>query len=166
MNSQLPTLRFPSLNLPENWKPTIIVDSREQTPLPITFPTITSGLPTGDYSVVGLEDQFAVERKSLSDLYGSLSSGRERFSRELQRMRAFPFSRLLVIGSVHEIEQGSSRAKGMNPLAVLNSLAAIEARGVPVIFAQSPEAAAALVERWAFWRARELMKNTSQLIRL
>ncbi len=166
MNSQLPTLRFPSLNLPENWKPTIIVDTREQTPLPITFRTITSGLSTGDYSVVGLEDDFTVERKSLSDLYGSLTSGRERFSRELQRMRAFSFARLLIVGSVHEIEQGAARHRGMNPKSVIHSLHAIEARGVPVVFAQSPAAAAALVEGWAFWRAREHLKNTSQLIRL
>ena len=114
----------------------------------------------------GLEDDFTIERKSLSDLYGSLTSGRERFSRELQRMKAFNFARLLVIGSVHEIEAGSSRAKGMNPLAVLNSLHAIEARGVPVVFASSPEAAADLVQCWSFWRAREHLKNTSQLIRV
>jgi len=124
------------------------------------------GLSTGDYSVQGLEDDFTIERKSLGDLYGSLTSGRDRFSRELQRMKAFGFSRLLIIGSVHEIEQGAARHRGMNPLAVLNSLAAIEARGVPIVFARSPEAAAALVEKWSFWRSRELMKNTTQLIRV
>ena len=77
---------------------TIITDSREQTPLIFTnFPTVTAGLPTGDYSIAGLEDDFCIERKSLSDLYGSLTSGRDRFMRELQRMRAYQFRRLLII---------------------------------------------------------------------
>ena len=165
MSQRLPELRFRGLNLPPGWQPTIIVDSREQSPLPITFPTVTSGLPTGDYSAVGMETDFTIERKSLSDLYGSLTSGRERFTRELQRMRGYAFARLLIVGSVHEIEQGAARHRGINPLSVLNSLAAIEARGVCVAFAPSPEAAAALVEGWAFWRARELMKNTSQLVK-
>ena len=165
LKSNFPELKFPSLNLPLGWRPTIVIDSREQTPLPISFPTVTSGLSTGDYSAQGLEDDFTIERKSLSDLYGSLTSGRERFTRELQRMRAFGFSRLLIIGSVHEIEQGAARHRGMNPKSVIHSLHAIEARGVPVAFAPSPEAAAALVERWAFWRCREVIKSTSQFVK-
>ena len=56
----------------------IVTDSREQTPLVFTrFPTITAGLVTGDYSVRGLEDHFAIERKSIADLVGSVIQGRE-----------------------------------------------------------------------------------------
>jgi ERCC4-type nuclease len=141
-----------------------VVDTREQTPLTFRFPTITSTLPTADYSVAGLEEDFAVERKSLPDLFGSLTSGRDRFRRELQRLLAYPFRRLLVIGSEAEIAQGMSRARGVNPKAVLHSLYAIEARGVPVVFASSPTAAASLVERWAYWRAREVLKTTRGLL--
>ena len=144
--------------------PTIIIDSREQTPLMFSYPSITATLSTGDYSVAGLENDFCVERKSLSDLYGSLTSGRDRFMRELQRMRAFPFARLLIIGSIHEIEQGSSRAKGINPKSIIHSLYAIEARGVPVAFAQSNPVAANLVERWAFWRTREALRSASEIL--
>jgi ERCC4-type nuclease len=114
--------------------------------------------------VAGLEEDFAVERKSLPDLFGSLTSGRDRFRRELQRLLAYPFRRLLVIGSEQEIAQGMSRARGVNPKAVLHSLYAIEARGVPVVFASSPSAAAALVERWAYWRAREVLKTARTLL--
>lgn len=145
--------------------PTIIIDSREQTPLMFSYPSITAGLATGDYSVVGLENDFCVERKSLGDLFGSLTSGRDRFMRELQRMKAFPFARLLIIGSIHEIEQGSSRARGINPKAIIHSLHAIEARGVPVVFASSPAEASALVERWAFWSLRELTKKHQTILK-
>lgn len=163
--SGLPELKFSSPSLPSGWRPTIVIDSREQAPLPVSFPSVTAGLPTGDYSVLGLENDFCVERKSLSDLYGSLTSGRERFTRELQRMKAYRFARLLIIGSVHEIEAGSSRHRGINPKAILNSLAAIEARGVPVVFATDPRAAAQLVQGWAFWSSRESLKQASQLVK-
>ena len=102
MISSLPELKFSAPSLPPGWRPTVVIDSREQAPLPISFPSLTAGLPTGDYSVLGLENDFCVERKSLGDLYGSLTSGRERFSRELQRMRAYRFARLLIIGSVRD----------------------------------------------------------------
>ncbi len=54
--------------------------------LPLVVPTIVAGLETGDYSIDGFESLITVERKSLSDLYGTLGYGRERFERELQRM--------------------------------------------------------------------------------
>ncbi len=67
----------------------ITVDSREQHPYdfqgitaagrPVEVTTITAGLKSGDYSIAGYEDAVAVERKSLSDLYGTLTSGRDRF---------------------------------------------------------------------------------------
>ena len=148
----------------EGWLPTVIVDTREQEPLSFTrLPVEVGTLTTGDYSVKGLENDFTVERKSLPDLFGSLTSGRERFMREIQRMQAFPFRRLLVIGSEKEIEQGACRHSRVSPKAVIHSLYAIEARGVPVAFAHSEAAAAILVERWAIWRAREVLKVASCL---
>ena len=79
--------------------PILLIDTREQAPLSFTtFPSEVSTLPTGDYSVRGLEDTIAVERKSVSDLIGSLTSGRERFQREVQRMLAHRSRTLLIVG--------------------------------------------------------------------
>jgi hypothetical protein len=75
---------------------TIVVDSREQLPYEFTgmvgqgseslvVPTVVQGLASGDYSIAGMEDQVAVERKSLDDLYGSVTWGRDRFEREIER---------------------------------------------------------------------------------
>ncbi len=160
MKATLPHLPLVS----KQWIPTIVIDSREQDPLAFTFPTITTGLPTGDYSVAGLEDDFAVERKSIPDLVGSLTSGRERFMRELQRLLAYPFRRLLVIGSEEEIAAGKWKHSKANPTAILHSLHAIEARGVPVVYAANSRLASSLVERWAFWRTRQILKAPCQLI--
>jgi ERCC4-type nuclease len=78
---------------------TVVRDSREQLPYeftgmvgtagePLVVPTVVKGLPSGDYSIDGMEDQVAIERKSLDDLYGSVTWGRERFEREIFRLNA------------------------------------------------------------------------------
>ena len=79
----------------------IAVDTREQRPYDfgsVTEPVIafdhtrhveTRTLPTGDYSAVGYESEIAIERKSLSDAYGSFGTGRSRFEREIIRMSEF-----------------------------------------------------------------------------
>ena len=161
-------IRYGSIKRDENiamFQPTIIIDSREQTPLQFTnLPTVVSTLPTGDYSVLGLENDFTVERKTIVDLIRSLTTGRERFMRELQRLLAYPFRRLLIIGSEEEIRQGDWKYSKANPKSILHSLHAIEARGIPITYAQNPTTAASLIERWAFWRSREVLKISSCLL--
>lgn len=148
-------------------KPVIVVDSREKKPLPFAhFPTERATLYTGDYSARGLEGSFCIERKSLADLVGSLTHDRDRFTRELERMRGYAFRRLLVIGSRSEVEAHAYRGKA-TPAAILGSLWAFEIRyGVPVVFAQTPEEGAEQVERWAFYALRERIKEADELRRL
>ncbi|RLC38384.1 hypothetical protein DRH27_02360 [Candidatus Falkowbacteria bacterium] len=90
---------------------TIIVDTREQEPFTfgeikttpgrgsrtIVVPIKVAHLPTGDYAVSGLTDQFTVERKSLSDLFGTVGGGRDRFVRELGRMDVMPLGGFVVV---------------------------------------------------------------------
>jgi DNA excision repair protein ERCC-4 len=146
-------------------EPTVIVDTREQEPL--VFPrleAIPGTLLTGDYSVVGLESLFAVERKSIPDLVGCcMGESRERFERELHRLRGFRFKRLLVVGSEEAILAERYRSN-IKPQAVLATLGAFEVRyDVPIIFKQTPEAAAAQIERWAHWFSREVSRTAANL---
>ena len=140
-------------------KPTIVIDSREQTAF--TFKNLdsqTGTLQSGDYSILGFEDRFSVERKSLSDLCGSLTSGREKFERELHRLRGFDFARLLIIGTEEDVRSGNYRSK-VNPKSVWGSLCAFEVRyRVPFVFAATPADGAALVERWTYYFYREQAK--------
>ena len=135
--------------------PCLLVDTREKTPL--TFAHLASEpatLQSGDYSVKGLEDVFAVERKSLADLVGSLKSGRDRFMRELHRLRGFTFARLLVVGTAQDLAALVARGRVSLDM-VEHSLLSIEQRyGVPVVRVDTPEQAALRVETWAFtaWR--------------
>ena len=146
--------------------PTIIIDTREQTPLPFAnLPTERRTLATGDYSVLGFERDFSVERKSVTDLVQSITRERDRFSRELQRMRAFDFRRLLIVGSLADIEAHRYRSQA-NPKAIIASLTAFEVRySLPVCFRETPEAAAVQVERWATYFLRERLVAATEALR-
>src|SRR5260221_12610953 len=128
------TSPFKSLKSLDNFVPTIKVDSREQTPLPFSrLQAVRGTLTTGDYSVVGLESLFAVERKSVSDLAGCCGQDRERFERELHRLRGFRFKRLLIVGTEDDLLAGRYRS-AIQPQAVLATLGAFEARyDLPVV---------------------------------
>jgi ERCC4-type nuclease len=154
--------------LPKNTQlPTIVVDTREQTPLVFTrLASVAGTLQSGDYSFVGGEETFAIERKGIDDLVSCcMGCNRERFQRELHRLRGFRFKRLLIVGSRDEIENGGYRSK-IKPLSVLATLAAVETRyDIPVVFSGLEALAAMLVESWAAWYARELINTTKETLK-
>ena len=109
---------------------TIIRDSREQAGFQFTdydADVRDDTLVTGDYSLAGLTHLAAVERKSLADLVGSISQGRERFERELSRsmsLRAF----LIVVEAPFEmLARGEYRSK-MSPESAVQTTYAFMAR--------------------------------------
>ena len=112
---------------------TVIVDTREQRPLPLADIIVAQELPfvverrtmrTADYAVRGLENLILIERKSIEDLVGCIAGGRQRFEHELERMcteTLWPV--LLVEGSIAAITGHCYRGR-VSPNAVLGSLAA------------------------------------------
>ncbi len=142
-------------------QPVLVVDTREQIPLEFARLQSTTGtLVSGDYSVQGLEHLFAVERKSVADLVGCcMGESRDRFERELHRLRGFQFKRLLIVGTRGEVERHQYRSN-VQPKVVLHTLAAFEVRyDEPVVWAGTAEEAAQAVESWAWWFAREVVKS-------
>jgi hypothetical protein len=74
------------LNLNFIYKKNITIDTREQKPIKLTnYDIVNEKLEFGDYSCDGI---LAVERKSLSDLVSTLSSGFDRFNREIERAKS------------------------------------------------------------------------------
>lgn len=66
-------------------KKNITIDTREQKPIKLSnYDIINEKLDFGDYSCDGI---LAVERKSLNDLVSTLSSGFDRFNREIERAK-------------------------------------------------------------------------------
>jgi DNA excision repair protein ERCC-4 len=161
----LPALRH--LGDLADMRPTVIIDTREQTPLPINrLPTFRTTLQTGDYSFRGGEELLVIERKTIADLVACCTGdNRERFERELHRLRGYRFKRLLIVGAAKDIETHGYHSN-VKPGAVLASLYAFEARyNVPVVFKATPEQAARQVEVWIWYYARELVENTNAIYR-
>lgn len=150
---------------PTDVQPVIVIDSREQVPLLFTrLESIRKTLKTGDYSVEGLENLFVVERKSIGDLAACVAGNRERFEDQLLRLRGYPFRRLLIVGQREEIENGVPFSK-VTPTSIFGTLNMIEVRYCPVVFQETPEAAAHAVETWATYFCREWIQNAKVLQR-
>jgi ERCC4-type nuclease len=142
--------------------PSILVDSREQTPL--VFPAMVQvqrrTLKTGDYSIAGYEDLFTVERKSLPDLVNTVIHDRARFERELERMTKYPFRRLLIVAPWERVLKGQYRFSAANGKAVMASVSAFEVRyGIPAVFVSNPAEAAKRLTWWAWYYVRERLKT-------
>jgi len=119
----------------------LICDTREQSPFNFSgfdCEVLAGSLPTGDYSLAGLEDRVAVERKSLDDLLGCLTGdGRERFERELARARGLDAFAVVIEASFQDMAEGRYRSR-MKPHAALQSVLAFQVRyGVPFVWAGS-----------------------------
>jgi DNA excision repair protein ERCC-4 len=164
-DSTLPGLR--GLAKLSDLRPVIKIDSREIQPLQFErLASVVGTLYSGDYALAGGEWIAAVERKSIDDAVASIQGdNRERFERELMRLRGCRFRRLVIVGSLEEIAAGRYHSK-MNPRAVLASLFCFEIRyEVPLVFCPTPEAAARQIENWMFWNAREVVENANDLLR-
>lgn len=115
----------------------IIVDSREQTPFAFRHERYAveveaGALTVGDYSLAGLEDRVAVERKNLPDLVMCLGRERERFEWELQRGRALDAFAVVVEAGWADLAGGRYRSR-LNPHAACQSVAAFMVRyGAPL----------------------------------
>lgn len=89
---------------------TIIIDNREKTPYSFSgfktdanqsnkeliVPIKRAYLPTGDYSIEGLEDVVTIERKTKADLFSTLGGNLERFRREIIRMTSYAYAAVVI----------------------------------------------------------------------
>ena len=146
--------------------PKIITDIPEQTPLLFTnLVTVLGTLTSGDYAPRGLEHIATIERKSAADLVSSVTHDRDRFERELHRLRGMHFARVIVTASRDVIAAGAYRSNA-NPRAVLASCDTFEVRyGVPFVFMEDDTAAALLVERWVWLVCRKIVSPANDLAR-
>lgn len=77
--------------------PTVLIDTREQNPLPFPGSNIVK-LSCGDYTASeNLYSDVFIERKSLPDLVGTLSKGIERFKREIAKAKELEYYIVVVV---------------------------------------------------------------------
>ncbi len=94
-------------------------------------------LDVGDYSIVGLETVFAVERKkSLSELINNISSkDKGRFNRELDKLSKYKYPYIICEFTIEDLLRGT-RFSQVSPFYVLSILLEIESSlGINVHFA-------------------------------
>jgi DNA excision repair protein ERCC-4 len=138
-----------------------IVDTREQNALNLApLKTTRLSLPTGDYSVLGLTNEIAIERKSLDDLCMCVGRERDRFDRECKRLLGYPTRAIVVEATWLQIQGGGWRSR-VTPEAVFGSLLGWIAQGVPVVMAGNHDQAGKFVSRMLFIAARRRWRELS-----
>lgn len=116
----------------------ILIDRREQRPWTWSEPGINTErctLATGDYSVAGLSEHLAIERKSLDDLVQTVIHNAQRWHAELERLAAMRAACVIVEGSIPDLfaERYKSHA---HPHAVLGRVLSAQLDfQIPVLFA-------------------------------
>lgn len=148
----------------------IMIDSREQQPWawsPEDATTEIVGLAAGDYALASDTEEpkrkgqlrpvrFSLERKNLEDLLGSISTGWDRFQRELTRMESFPARVIIVEGDFRtccftqrngELVPPQHNHPNLGPLFVARRVAELTMMGVSVLFAGDAQLAAGMAFR-------------------
>jgi DNA excision repair protein ERCC-4 len=144
---------------------TAIVDTREQAAWDLAPMKIVSrGLDVGDYSILGLESVIAIERKSLPDFVMCCGGERERFQRELDRLRGWPVHAVIIEASWGEIQIGQWRSK-LTSKQVMSSFVSWIAQGHTLILAGNAENAALMCRGILFYAARYRFKEAEALIK-
>ncbi len=113
----------------------IVIDTREQAPYAFACPSVRRKLVAGDYSVDGLEQLVAVERKSLADFTKTVLHDFPRFAAELDRLANMPHTCIVVEADLDRVLRGQAGdvLRGACPDSVLGAAVHIQTRfAVPV----------------------------------
>lgn len=119
----------------------ILVDTREQCPWEFDTETVRKALSAGDYSLEGLENKVAIERKSLDDLVQTVIHQRERFHAELKKLQTMQYACVVVEGNFEDLFSGKYRSQA-HPNSIFGSvLSIIVDCNVPVYFCSNRQIA-------------------------
>lgn len=113
-------------------KPGHVYDFKQIKTSKVTYVVERQRLLTGDYSLeLGLlatpEEQIVIERKTLADLFQSVSWGRQRLESEFDRMTAFGYAAIVIEAPFTHILQPHKHLKHQTlvaPKSVISTLVA------------------------------------------
>ena len=147
----------------------IIVDSREQLPLEFSVPTIRECLPCGDYRAKfsdGSLSEVVFERKSINDLFSTLSSGYPRFKREIELSHELRISIIIIVeGSLRRILRGCSHSQ-RTPISIVYQLFTIRLRhNVETVFCQDRDEMSEYITHYFLAEEREHNDTKSPEVR-
>lgn len=137
----------------------VVVDTREQRPWDLSaafFEVEVATLRTGDYTVRGLEDRLALERKSLGDFVQTVTRDWLRFRKELYRLAGFDVAAVVVEADVADVLAHRYESDA-DPAAVLGRANGILLdHGVPVLWWGPRAACVPMAERFLLLAAKKL----------
>lgn len=165
---------------------TLIVDTREQAPWsftglhadsdkkfrPLVVHCERKRLETGDYTIKGMESDITIERKSPADAFSTFTVDRDRFERELERMKSLKFAAVILECDWSDVTLGpvnlrtSEEHRRVIGKTVYRSILAWQQRFSNVHWLPMPGRAAAemcaldVLVRW--WKDREWEKKQAE----
>lgn len=138
---------------------TIKIDTREQQPYEFENPSEVGTVPIGDYSIMGLDNHIAIERKELNDLIGCLTNGRERFEKELHKGKALDYFALVIEASLTDLVNGNYRSN-MGSKSAIQSLLAFSIRyRLPIWFCENRKYGARVTESLLLKYVKEIERK-------
>jgi len=123
---------------------TIVIDTREGEPYsfdPRLAGAVRRALAAGDYSLAGLEDQVAVERKTLDDFVSTVIHRRHRFRQELRKLSRYRAACVVVEAELLDVLGYRYRGEARPEAVVGATLSILLDYGVPVAFCGNRQAA-------------------------
>ena len=143
----------------------VVIDTREQTPWDLEPLQVGRGtLPTADYGLLDFPEAIAIERKELSDFISVVGHGRERFERELMRLKAYEASMVIVEASWQDLERGEWRSK-ITPNVVLQSIASWISQNHNIILAGNREMAERIARSALFFAYRRKVQPVKRVLK-
>lgn len=119
-------------------------------------------LAAGDYSVEGLEQVLAVERKGLDDFVSSVIRDRPRFRRELEKLRDYRAACVVVEAGLANVFAHRYHS-GAHPNAVVGAaISIIVDYGVPVFFCSDRQACCRFTEGFLLRAYRKVISECSK----
>jgi ERCC4-type nuclease len=107
-------------------------------------------LKLGDYSVAGMEDICAVERKGLSDLVQSFSTTRPAFVEHLRALSRLPHRLLLITASLSQVKSPYAHSH-VDPNRIVQSLiACLAGLRVPFLCSETHELGEEIVASYLY----------------
>jgi ERCC4-type nuclease len=135
----------------------LLQDTREQRPLfsdpPDGLTVVTKTLHYGDYSILGFESRFVIERKQVSDFYSYIGRERDRTIKKMEEFKEITssggFAGLVIEASESDLLCGYIMSR-VSPEVARQALVSFEIRyGVHCHYSKSRKD----IERWVIDRA-------------
>ncbi len=143
----------------------VIIDSREQLPWDLSPLDARVGtLQTGDYALLDFPSAISIERKELSDFIGCCGHGRERFQRELDRLRAYDSHAVIIEASWQHLEAGEWRSK-IKPQSVLQSISSWLSQGNNIVLAGDRQMAERIARSMLFFAFKHRIEPVKRILK-